>query len=119
MPKKTRAQKIIAKLRRELTKKETKRESSPQKKPFFPKETLPEKEKSSSLRNFVVNDLKKSLFLFSLAIALQLVLYYLLELEGLRKFDWIILLIKLKWKLITLGVQLTTDLKIQESLVLR
>lgn len=112
MPKKTKAQKIIAQLRRKLATKRAKREfleagkkSTPHlpprkagqgRKTKLTTEALkregvgkdfiqPEFKNQETPSSFVINDLKKSLFLFSLAIVLQLVLYYLLELGWINK----------------------------------
>lgn len=109
MPKKTKAQKIIAELRRKVAAQETTRSTliSPARKDSQeeslkegrvkePSQTLayPETKNMEVLSSFVISDLKKSISLTVLAIALQFVLYYLLELDGFRNFSWIIDLIR-------------------------
>lgn len=96
MPKKTRSQKIIASLRKQLQTQETVRQA-------VTRETLvekatptiaePELERPAAFSSFILSDLKKSLFLTLLAISLEFVLYYLLELGGFERLGWIIDLI--------------------------
>lgn len=81
MPKKTKSQKIITELRRQLAG-QGESLSRAKKTVEKPSLTLPKQEIEQGQRvsPFAVSDLKKSLFLCLLAISLELVLYYLLEL---------------------------------------
>lgn len=83
MPKKIRSQKIIAELRRKLAKEQQGEAVKPVKKNLLisPKIEMETKEKPSS---FVISDLRKSLFLTTLAISLEIVLYYMLEKGGIE-----------------------------------
>lgn len=90
MPKKTKAQKIIAQLRRKLVAKEArkivfKEERREKKSPPVLTEPKPQSQEASV--SFVLGDLKKSLFLTALAISLEFVLYYLLELGGVSQLS--------------------------------
>ena len=99
MPKKTRSQKIIAELRRELASRQARKMSATPRQKKKERAELKKKkpiEKSTSvstkfenaprnektLCSFILSDLKKSLFLTMLAISLEFVLYYLLEIKS-------------------------------------
>lgn len=92
MPKKTRSQKIIANLRRQLTVKEKnlKIEKSAVSEKSLTTQPPLQHEQQQKVPFFVINDLKKSLFLTALAISLELVLYYLLELGGFGKLGFLL-----------------------------
>jgi len=93
MPKKRKSQKIIAELRRKLA---TQQSEKPVSKPVFKKEkqikktplisTKPEIPTQTVFSSFITSDLKKSLFLTGLAISLEFVLYYVLEVRGIKSF---------------------------------
>ena len=92
MPKKTKAQKIIAQLRRKVAAKEaesmiSKVAKENQAKKISPTLSSTETEQKRTLPSFVLSDLKKSLLLTGLAISLEFVLYYLLELGVINKLS--------------------------------
>ena len=85
MPKKTKSQKIIADLRRKLAAQQKAEVSRLEKKLVPKKPLISTKTKSEApkvLSSFIINDLKKSLALTLLAISLEFVLYYALEIKG-------------------------------------
>lgn len=98
MPKKRKSQKIIAELRRKLTaQEEEKTLSIPiiKEKKQIKKRLLMSTKSSPIFPSFIISDLKKSFFLTGLAISLEFVLYYLLELKAITKLSPLIE--KIKW----------------------
>ena len=88
MPKKRKAQKIITELRRKLAQQQTAREILQKEKrvkkmPLISVKT--ERKTEKVFPSFIAADLKKSLFLFLLAISFEFVLYYLLEKGGVTR----------------------------------
>jgi len=92
MPKKKKSQKIIAELRRKLSVQEVGRiVSKPiiKEKKQIKKRLLTSVKSSPILPSFIINDLRKSLFLTLLAISLEFVLYYLLEIKSIENLNFI------------------------------
>ena len=92
MPKKKKSQKIIAELRRKLSVQEVgKIVSKPiiKEKKQIKKRPLTSVKSSPILPSFIINDLRKSLFLTLLAISLEFVLYYLLEIKSIENLNFI------------------------------
>lgn len=80
MPKKTRKEKIIVNLRRELKKVKTDSQKTIQKSSKRPK-TKPKRVQSINLSTFIMSDLKRTLALSILAISLELMLYFVIEVK--------------------------------------
>ncbi|MBL7150845.1 hypothetical protein ISS86_02860 [Candidatus Microgenomates bacterium] len=97
MPKKRKSQKVITELRRKLAAQEEKTLSAPiiKEKKQIKKRLLISTKSSPIFPSFIISDLKKSFFLTGLAISLEFVLYYLLELKAITKLSPLIN--KIKW----------------------